>query len=296
MGAWRSILAVLGEGARSASVLRMAASIATRMGAELEALQASKQPSVGAFLAPEGASVAQQWARERAQQRRVQMQAVVRQVESECGLPIPFGFVAGDPLDHTLGRACGADLVVVGQPDPDDEGALPAAFVERLLLGSGGPVLLVPGFGDWGAPNGEAVRSGGRVLVAWTPRRESLRAVRDALPLLRTCAAVELVRCARPGETDDDLLPLALAHLLRHEVPATARTLHTGASTAASRFALAGSPDLPVAEALLSHAADSGADLIIMGGYGHSRAWELVLGGVTRTLMRSMTVPVLFSH
>lgn len=145
MGAWRSILAVLGEGARSASVLRMAASIATRMGAELEALQASKQPSVGAFLAPEGARVAQQWARERAQQRRVQMQAVVRQVESECGLPIPFGFVAGDPLDHTLGRACGADSWWSGSPIPTTRApCLPPSSSVCCSV----PVV-TPGPGNW---------------------------------------------------------------------------------------------------------------------------------------------------
>ncbi len=55
-------------------------------------------------------------------------------------------------------------------------------------------------------------------------------------------------------------------------------------------------PDVSVAEALLSHAADFGADLVVSGGYGHSRAWELALGGVTRTLLKSMTVPVLLSH
>lgn len=296
MSGWRSVLAVLGHGARSATVLRMATSIASRMGAGVEALQASKTPSVGAFLAPEGASVALQWARQLNQQRRAEIQDLVRQAEAQSGLSIPVGFVAGDPLAHTLGRACGADLVVVGQSDPDDEGALPASFVERLLLGAGCPVIVVPSVGDGSVAWDAETHKGARALVAWTPRRESLRAARDALPLLRACAAVELVRCVRPGEEVDDLLEVALAHLLEHGVGATARTLHTGVASPVTRLSLAGSPDLPVAEALLSHAADSAADLIVMGGYGHARAWELVLGGVTRTLLRSMTVPVLFSH
>lgn len=292
VGAWRSILAVMGDGARSETVLRMAASMACAMDAQVEALLASKPPSVGAFLAPEGASVALQWARERTLEQRAEAQAVVRLLEAQSGLTIPLGFVAGDPLDHTLGRACGADVILVGQPDPGDEGALSAAFVERLLLGAGCPVFVVPGVGAWGG----GVGAGRRALVAWTPRRESLRSVRDALPLLRRCEAVEMVRCVQSGDDIDGLLEVALAHALKHGVPATARTLRTGAATPAPRLLPGASSDLPVAEALLSHAADIAADLIVMGGYGHGRTWELVLGGVTRTLLRSMTVPVLFSH
>ena len=67
-------------------------------------------------------------------------------------------------------------------------------------------------------------------------------------------------------------------------------------ASAGERMRRGGVPDVAVAEALLSHAADMHADFIVMGGYGHSRLWELVLGGVTRTMLETMTVPVLMSH
>ena len=82
----------------------------------------------------------------------------------------------------------------------------------------------------------------------------------------------------------------------RHGVRAECTVHRSREPTVAERLLPRWTPDAPVAEALLSHAADTGADLIVMGGYGHPRAWELVLGGVTRTLLQSMTVPVLMSH
>jgi nucleotide-binding universal stress UspA family protein len=137
------------------------------------------------------------------------------------------------------------------------------------------------------------------VIVAWSPARETARALRDALPLLAAAETVELVRLADDATGDDGPEPLQAvrAYLRRHGVEATVRVLARG--TAAAPGSLLGggwTPDVPVAEALLSHAADTGADLIVMGGYGHARLRELALGGVTRTMLQSMTVPVLMSH
>jgi nucleotide-binding universal stress UspA family protein len=91
-------------------------------------------------------------------------------------------------------------------------------------------------------------------------------------------------------------LDAVAAHLQRHGVTANCTVRLTREPSLGERMRRPWTPDAPVAEALLSHAADSDADLIVMGGYGHPRAWELVLGGVTRTLLKSMTVPVLMSH
>jgi nucleotide-binding universal stress UspA family protein len=139
------------------------------------------------------------------------------------------------------------------------------------------------------------------VLLAWSGKRESARALRDALPLLQQAEQVEVVMHAtaapaEAGEAEADPLAPVLAHLARHGVSATSRLFHASEPTMLERMQRPWTPDAPIAESLLSHAADSDADLIVMGGYGHSRAWELVLGGVTRTLLQTMTVPVLMSH
>jgi nucleotide-binding universal stress UspA family protein len=85
-------------------------------------------------------------------------------------------------------------------------------------------------------------------------------------------------------------------HLRRHGVQAACTVRRTRSDSVAERMTPSWTPDAPVAQAVLSHASDIDADLIVMGGYGHPRLWELVLGGVTRTLLQSMTVPVLMSH
>src|SRR5206468_1617267 len=140
------------------------------------------------------------------------------------------------------------------------------------------PVLVLPYAGRF-----ETV--GRRVLVGWNARREAARAVHDALPLLRqaesvTVLAIDPVRGAH-GHGEEPAADLAL-HLARHGLQVTARQTD--------------SAGLDPADVLLNTAADEGADLIVVGGYGHSRVREVVLGGVTRRLLRTATVPVLISH
>lgn len=170
-----------------------------------------------------------------------------------------------------------ADLAILGQHDPagPDTGA---AAVTETLFGAGRPVLVVPHAGRF-------AEAGRRVLVAWNASREAARAVNDALPILRTAEAVTVL-AVNPergiaGHGEEPAADIAL-HLARHGVRATAEQVTA--------------PDLPDAEALLNALAERGADLLVMGGYGHSRLREFVLGGVTRTLLRSMTAPVLLSH
>lgn len=196
----------------------------------------------------------------------------------KAGLSTEWRFVEGE-LARTLSlHARYADLLVLGQANTSDELSVSEGVVEQVLLDVGRPVLMVPYIG---AP--EAI--GERVLVAWNGSREAMRAIHDAMPLLQRAADVQVlsVNPARGPAGDGDLPGADIClHLARHGVNAQA--------------AYTESNGISVGELLLSRASDQRADLIVMGAYGHSRYRELVLGGATRQLLESMTVPVLMSH
>ena len=171
-----------------------------------------------------------------------------------------------------------SDLVVVGQDSPDDGARAAGPVLEAALFTSGRPVLVVP-------YAGRIESLGRRVLVGWNAQREAARAVHDALPLMVGAESVTvLVVNPQPGAGAHGEEPGAdiAQHLARHGVAVTVERIVA--------------PDLGADDALLNRAAETGADLIVVGGYGHSRLRELVLGGVTRGLLRHMTVPVLMSH
>lgn len=170
-----------------------------------------------------------------------------------------------------------ADLCVVAAPDPADP-ASGSEYFDSLLFESGRPVLVVP----QGPPPRMPVR---RAAIAWQPTREASRALHDALPFLRGADAVDIV-IVDPvvGETrhgEDPGTDIA-AHLARHDLRVNV-------------VALPGRGER-IAAAILRHAAESGADLVVAGGFGHSRLREWVLGGTTRELLRETTIPILFSH
>jgi nucleotide-binding universal stress UspA family protein len=207
----------------------------------------------------------------------------------------------GDPVEVLQSCARTADLLITSQRDPARDGGLSTGQSARLLVGSACPVLTVPyvGLTADGAVSGEAgpLR---RALVAWADTRESARAVRDAVPLLARASDVEPVSFAKDvggdGSSHRASIDREVAYLARHGVQALPTMLSQAEASVGERMRRGGVPDVAVAEALLSHAADMNADFIVMGGYGHSRLWELVLGGVTRTMLETMTVPVLMSH
>lgn len=198
-------------------------------------------------------------------------QAGIREIESRV-------------VDDEAGRAISAwaryaDLVVVGQPDPEEEASvMEAGFPEYVVMHCGGPVLFIP------CRTGP-VKPGGRALVAWNGTRESRRAVVDALPLLRRASQVQVVMF-NPESELQDLQDKPQADALReyfehHGVMAEILVRH-----AAGR----------VGEALLALAGELAPDLLVMGCYGHSRLRELVLGGTSRTVLKSAVIPILTSH
>jgi nucleotide-binding universal stress UspA family protein len=181
----------------------------------------------------------------------------------------------GAPIADTAEQGLYADLLVLGQRAADETRDIdvPPDFVSSVLIASGRPAIVVP----------HIARSPiklDRVLVAWKPTRESARAVTAALPLLQQAASVTVVAFDEGDEParGDDIL----GYLRRH-----------GVQAAFKREVAAGAG---VGEQLLSLAADEQSQLLVMGCYGHGRAREWVLGGVSRTVIASMTIPVLMSH
>lgn len=170
-----------------------------------------------------------------------------------------------------------ADLVVLGQRDPDGP-EVTGAILEASLFASGRPVLAVPYAGRFSAV-------GQRVLVAWNAGKEAARAVGDAMPLLAAAGSVTVLAVnpqrGLSGHGEEPAADIAL-HLARHGVKAVAQQMVA--------------PAVGDDEALLNAAAEMNADLLVMGAYGHSRLREMVMGGVTRTILRSMTLPVLLAH
>jgi nucleotide-binding universal stress UspA family protein len=167
------------------------------------------------------------------------------------------------------------DLAVLGQAEPNTS-SIDDIIAETTLFESGRPMIVVPYI-----QKGPAKLD--RIMVCWDGSRQAARAIGDAIPLLTKAGKVEIVSIAsEPGKQDKiDGVDMG-QHLARHGLKIDVERIPAG--------------DVDVADALLSHAADSGADFMVMGGYGHSRLREFVLGGVTRSILQSMTVPVLMAH
>lgn len=181
-----------------------------------------------------------------------------------------------DPVEAMTLHARYADLVVIGQFDASEGSNMAADFPERLVLAAGRPVLILPCVGNFPT-------IGKRILVAWSGTREATRAVTDAIPLLQRADKVH-VMAVNPKQGEHGNVPGADIglYLARHDVRVEVKA-DQGA-------------EIDVGNELLSRAADLDVDLIVMGGYGHSRLKEWVLGGATRTILESMTAPVLMSH
>ena len=266
------------------SRIALAADIAARCGAHLHRLFVVDTISFSALAAPGGPDFAaadafrviQDQYRSARFEIADRLAALFSDAADRAGVNSEWRTAEDDPASAVALQARYVDLAILGQADPDNPPA-GADIVETALLNSGRPVLVVPFIG--------ADSVGRRALVAWNATREAARAVNDALPAPRPCrerhGAVDQPRARHCRDGDVPAADIAL-HLARHGV--TAEAAYTVAE------------DIGVGDLILSRAAELGADLIVMGGYGHSRAREFVLGGATRTLLQEMTVPVLLSH
>jgi nucleotide-binding universal stress UspA family protein len=166
-----------------------------------------------------------------------------------------------------------ADLTIVERPS----NTTASVAFEAALFRSGRPVLLTP-------PQWRGGAIGANVMVAWSAKRESARALADAAPFLKTARTVNVVAVdASPAYVGDTFAGYDIsAHLARHGLKVALRQIDSFGRTAEG--------------ALLDEARDLDVDLIVMGGYGHSRMREFMLGGVTRGLTQHAPVPLLLSH
>ncbi|KQX31913.1 universal stress protein [Variovorax sp. Root434] len=187
--------------------------------------------------------------------------------------------VDGDPVQAVVHHGRASDLIVVGQAD--EAAALCEAasrLPEQVMLNAGRPVLIVP------RADRRISRGLDRILVAWDGSREASMSLRGAIPLLRGATHVTLLSLRRdtaagpPDAPDPEDLS---GWLLRHGVQASVERLVTS---------------LRISDALLDRADVLGSDLLVMGGYGHARAQEQLLGGVTREVLMRTSVPLLMAH
>ncbi len=189
--------------------------------------------------------------------------------------PITLSASASGAGDQFARIARRFDLAIVPQAEPQGN-EVEVLIAESTLFQSGRPMIVVPYIQ-------KAPLKLDRVMVCWDGGRQAARAIADAMPILEKAGKVEVVIVANERGKEDEIEGADMGqHLARHGLKVDVKRISGG--------------KVDVADVLLSHVADSGTDFIVMGGYGHSRLREFILGGVTHSILRSMTVPVLLSH
>jgi len=273
---YKTILVHIDAGERWRVRLSIAVQLAQRFDAHLVGLYALSSVRLPGFALPE-ASASFAEAKKRAEALTLQARAEFERLTDQAGVTTrEWRATLGDAAEVVPLHARYADLAVIGQLDPDRPAGLEPDFTHRVVFAAGRPTLVVPYAGQFDVV-------GKRVLLAWNAGREAARAATDALPLLKTAEQVTVV-CVNPTAPVYGEQPGAdvAEYLARHDVRCAV-------------YPVLGA-DVDAGNLLLSYAADQAADLIVMGAYGHTRVSEVLLGGVTRTLMSSMTVPVLMAH
>jgi nucleotide-binding universal stress UspA family protein len=276
----RDILVVIENAAVVPQRMLPAAALATRFGARLTGFYPSGYPIMASYGDVSGWAELVDVYLEAQRQEAARAAAAFRQALTQYKLQGEWIFREADETSSVIAEAALYDLVVLGQPNPDAglTGAL-GLRPEEIVIGGGRPVLVVPYAGEF-----EDI--GRHVLVAWNGSREAARALHDAMFLLPSAESVTIIEIDPPASG----------------IAASAASAERVAA-ALSRRGIAAKPetettsgDIGVEDLLLSRAADLGADLLVMGAYGHSRLREFVLGGVSRGIFHHMTVPVLMAH
>ncbi|WMD22026.1 universal stress protein [Achromobacter seleniivolatilans] len=258
----------------------LAISLAKRHGAELVGIYASAAPPQYYY----GESVLMSRTLNVIKELQAQNRGAVQNafLEAAAAADVPAVVRAGE----TSPSACVAlyartsDLVIVSQHNPDDvEAAHETEFVEQLLLTAGRPVLVVPSSGDFAV-------TGDRILYCWDGSREAARALGDAAAAMRLASHLTVLTMDEGGATRN-----------RESVPfEDLATYCVAQSMPAPDHVHRDIKGVGVGSTILNAAADYSADMIVMGAYGHSKLRQWAMGGATASMLKSMTVPIMFSH
>lgn len=279
---WKDVLVIVSEAQTDEPALALGGVLAAQC-SDCHLAAAFLTPLPDEPLAYEPTVVAGVWAellgraRQEAEAERKKVQARLRQYPQTAELR------SAEALSRDLGRVAAvharyADVAVMTRPTEGAGVELREEIIEGVLFHSGRPALIAP-------PNWKGASVGKRVVVAWDASREATRALSEADDLLEFAESVTVVTVdAKPkmfGHGDQPGANIA-AHLSRRGLAAEVRNVDSMGRSASA--------------AILEEAQSQGADLIVMGGYAHSRLRELVFGGATRELLRTTTIPLLMAH
>ncbi|WP_274423921.1 universal stress protein [Chelativorans sp. YIM 93263] len=277
----KTVLAILQSRADAPRVLDFAMPFASRQDAHVIGLHAEALPV--AMASPMGAPAVDFSVEFEAQARKrhTELRKLFDDRAAAEGIMAEwreFESVSGDSAVSGIESARAADLVIAQQNDPDADARV-AADLEALLFDSGRPVLLLPSTykGD-----GAKFR---KVVLAWNGTKEAARAAFDALPLMKEAGNIEVLT-VDPSDTlqqDASMAGSAIAaSLARHGLNVSTKAEQSG--------------NLSQGEVIANHLAETGADLLVMGAFGRSRVAEFIFGGVTRTMLQSMTTPTFMAR
>ncbi|MDH3636065.1 MAG: universal stress protein [Gammaproteobacteria bacterium] len=217
---------------------------------------------------------------EKAIARAQEKLAEYQKLADDAGVSMQSQVVEGQVIPILREHSKYADLLMLGQDQPDDPDNASYGLADALLFEGGCACLVVPHSGKLAAP-------GKRVLLTWNASRESARALREAMPFLTRAESV-VVLSSEPDDGNEDI---ARGHPHAQEL---SRFLESHGIEAVSSGI--SDPDISASDAIIGQAADMNADLIVMGAYGHARLREIILGGVTRDLLKQSSVPLLLAH
>ena len=278
---YKTILVALNDVNRIGEIAGVACLLANRLEAHVTGIFVTPTmpvyPMPEAYLTPDLIETHEAAYRQQAEKAEASFESLV----AREGLSSEFRDVKSDSarISHVVvdhGRQ--ADLVVVGQREPENTLGIEIDFVNTVIMELGRPILVVPYAGHF-------TSIAERTVVGWNASQEASRALFDSLPLLQEDSEVWLAWVdpqANPDLSGDFPGSEIATSLARHGVKATTSSAPSG--------------EISAGDAILNYAADRDADLAVIGAYGHSRLREYVFGGVTRTFLDHMTMPVLMSH
>lgn len=273
---YKSMTVCLDNSAGSSRRLDFALALAARHGAQLLGLHLTYAPVIVYDPYAEMGQLLVEW-EESIKKKQDYAKEQFYAAAQKAGINYNWAAYRSSDLNRVIAHARASDLTIIGQRDPKDgEANLGNSFHEILILKLGRPVLILPN-------TSKLPENFAHVIVAWDGGREAARAMADAMPFLKQARLVRVLTIKERIEHNKDLPDIDIAsYLAKHDIRVEIERVEKN--------------DIAPADWLLSRVTELGADLLVMGAYGHNRLTELLLGGVTRSVMRQMTIPVLMSH